>query len=113
MMYKILTMLIILLSKLRRKFGDRDLRFDRTVALPMTDSVMIECCDCGLKHFIAPYTGAVPVRPKKYDYKFRLGETAQVEKNHTLISDVLVKWHEYKGVDINRLKTRKFYRMDK
>lgn len=106
-MYKILTMLIILLSKWRSKCDNRDLRFDRTVELP-EGSLFIECCDCGLKHFIVPNESATPVRPKKYDYKMRLGNVAVPSEDAGIVEKTIQKWFEYKGIKTGR----QFYRLD-
>lgn len=85
MAYKILTLLIILISILRRRFAGRrwELRKDRDERnlirgyfFSKGNGILIECCDCGLSHrFFEDEKGThcIPERPVGYDYKMRLG----------------------------------------
>jgi len=82
--YKLLTFLIMLLAKLRHKWGYGKswvIRKDRDEAnlIPgysfKGKGIMIICCDCGLGHrFFEDDKGihCLPERPEKYDYKWRL-----------------------------------------
>ena len=86
--YKLLTLLIILLGRLRfRVAGGRyaawELRKDRDEENLMPGmwfskarGILLECCDCGLSHRLFESdrgSHAWPERPKDYDYKWRLG----------------------------------------
>lgn len=86
MRYKILTTLIILISKLRKRcvpLGDMVLRKERDEHNLMAGywiskgrGILIECCDCGLSHRFfedSKGTHALPERPKGYNYKLRFG----------------------------------------
>ena len=87
-MYKILTLLIILLGRLRFKAaGGRyellELRKDRDEKNLMPQmwfskgsGILLECCDCGLSHRLFESergSHAWPERPRGYDYSWRLG----------------------------------------
>ena len=99
-MYKFLTILIILIGKLRAKFDNRKVRFDRTMPLPDEQSVQdilyMECCDCGLVHFIVYGHSGTPIRPEKYDYGLRCGNIASSEPEERLKEHVYKKWGEFK-----------------
>ncbi len=83
--YKVLTLLIILLSRLRfHAAGSRwELRKDRDEQNLMpqmwfskANGILLECCDCGLSHKLFESdrgSHAWPERPIGYDYKWRLG----------------------------------------
>lgn len=71
--------MIIFLSKIRDKSFKPYVRFDR--AIPFFDNLKMRCfyascCDCGLTHFSVYGKGIIPLRPRKYKYKFRLGAKA-------------------------------------
>ena len=87
-LYTVLTLLIILLSRLRfyaagGRYGKWELRSDRDEQNLMpqmwfskTRGILLECCDCGLSHrlFESDRGSHVwPERPRGYDYKWRLG----------------------------------------
>ena len=99
-MYKLLTMLIILLGKLRSKFGNRKVRFDRTMPLPESQNkqgiLYMECCDCGLVHFIVYGHSGTPIRPEHYDYGMRCGNKASSEPEKMLKEHVYKKWGNFK-----------------
>jgi len=86
LMYKLITLLIILLAKLRCRVANSvgwELRSDRdeqNLMLQMWFSkargILLECCDCGLSRRLFESdkgSHAWPERPKGYDYKWRLG----------------------------------------
>ena len=84
MTYKLLTVLIILLAILRKRCGrDWVLRKERDdhnlisgYWISKDRGILIECCDCGLAHQFFEDKGgthAIPERPRRYDYKLRLG----------------------------------------
>lgn len=85
-MYKGLTLLIILLAKLRCRVAKSigwELRKDRDEQNLMPQmwfskarGILLECCDCSLSHRLFESdkgSHAWPERPKGYDYKWRLG----------------------------------------
>ena len=87
-LYKVLTLLIILLGRLRfyvsgGRYGSWELRSDRDEQNLMPQmwfskarGILLECCDCGLSHRLFESnrgSHAWPERPKGYDYKWRLG----------------------------------------
>lgn len=87
-LYKILTLLIILLSRFRfrvvgGRYGSWELRNDRDeqnimpkVWFSKARGILLECCDCGLSHRLFESekgSHAIPERPKGYNYKWRLG----------------------------------------
>lgn len=87
-LYKVLTLLIILLGRLRfyaigRAYAPWELRSDRDEQNLMPQmwfskarGILLECCDCGLSHRLFESdrgSHAWPERPKGYDYKWRLG----------------------------------------
>lgn len=85
-MYKALTLLIIIVGKLRHRFRGEWMGIVKNSPLssPMPahylregyrPGIYIECCDCGLAHrfFIeGEELHAWPVRPRGYDYSWRL-----------------------------------------
>ena len=90
MIYTVLTALIILLAKLRRRVRwwrfreDRDLPLvkikslaRRQVGSGFTYYTQLECCDCGLTHGLyvdeEGFVRTVPRRPRGYGYKLRGG----------------------------------------
>lgn len=84
MLYKLLTTIIILLAKLRKRcVHDWVLRKERdehnlipNYSFSKGRGLIIECCDCGLGHqFYEDEKGihCIPERPRDYDYKWRLG----------------------------------------
>ncbi len=86
LMYKLITLLIILLAKLRCRVANSvgwELRSDRDEQNLMPQmwfskarGILLECCDCGLSHRLFESekgSHAWPERPKGYDYKWRLG----------------------------------------
>lgn len=83
--YKLLTLVIILLARLRHKVGDNigwELRKDRDehnlmpkILFSKGYGILLGCCDCGLYHRLFESdrgSHAWPERPKGYDYKWRL-----------------------------------------
>jgi len=87
-LYKLLTLLIIVLSRLRFRavggtYGPWELRKYRDeqnlmpqVWFSKANGILLECCDCGLSHRLFESdrgSHAWPERPKGYDYKWRLG----------------------------------------
>lgn len=85
-LYKVLTLLIILLAKFREKVGNSigwELRKDRDEQNIMPqmwfskdNGICLGCCDCGLFHRLFESdrgSHAWPERPVGYDYKWRLG----------------------------------------
>lgn len=86
--YKFLTLLIIVLSRLRfyivgGRYGAWELRSDRDehnlipqVWFSKANGILLECCDCGLSHRLFESdkgSHGWPERPIGYDYKWRLG----------------------------------------
>lgn len=86
--YNALTLLIIVLSKLRLRavggrYGSWELRKDRDEQNLMPNmffskarGILLECCDCGLSHRLFESergSHAWPERPRGYDYRWRLG----------------------------------------
>lgn len=85
--YKLLTLLIIILNMTRKKVCFYDcpweLRKDRDEQNLIPGfwfskgyGILLECCDCGLTHRLFESdrgSHAWPERPKGYDYKWRLG----------------------------------------
>lgn len=87
-LYKVLTLFIILLGRLRfcvagGRYGAWELRKDRDEQNLMPQmwfskarGILLECCDCGLSHRLFESergAHAWPERPKGYNYKWRLG----------------------------------------
>lgn len=86
-LYKALTLLIIVLGRLRfhaaGRYGKWQLRKDRDeqnlipqMWFSKANGILLECCDCGLSHRLFESdrgSHAWPERPKGYDYKWRLG----------------------------------------
>ena len=85
-LYKVLTVAIILLGKLRYKAGTSigwELRKDRDEQNLMpkmwfsrANGILLGCCDCGLSHRLFESergSHAWPERPIGYDYRWRLG----------------------------------------
>lgn len=84
--YRFLTFLIIALNILRERicrYTPWELRKDRDERnlihgewFSKANGILLECCDCGLTHRLyEDERGAhcIPQRPKKYDYKWRIG----------------------------------------
>lgn len=74
--YKLLTQIIIILGRIRKKLGLKEvIRNDRVFVDPQ-ELRFFTCCDCGLSHTIDPYNDKVnlvrPVRIEGYDYKMRV-----------------------------------------
>lgn len=88
-LYKLLTQAIIILGHIRKSIlaewtspnwsKDWEMRKDRTFY--MSNHASFGCCDCGLTHTTVPLNGKpridpahkfIPIRPKGYDYSFRL-----------------------------------------
>ena len=92
-------MLIIALGKFRAIIGRRNIRFDRTMPLPEKQSkqgvLYMECCDCGLIHFVVNKHSGTPIRPLKYNYKMRLGAKASNEPDESLREHVFIKWGQF------------------
>lgn len=98
-MYTILTILIILLGKLRDKCGPLTLRCDRPIPWNMQDdgALWMSCCDCGLGHFFVVGHSGTAMRPKKYTYKFRFGANAWTDPDPDL-GDVVVREAQKAGI---------------
>ena len=93
--YNFLTQTIILLGKVRGLLLSWDVpnwdkhwnvRKDRTFYANSYEAA--SCCDCGLTHLFKPLDGeeprsphfkAIPIRPKGYRYRFRLGAVTPSE----------------------------------
>jgi len=82
--YEILTQLIIWLGLIRSSLCERSLTMQRKHQRTFfaSNNEMAECCDCGLVHVHYPLFGEdvrekhfrmVPLRPKSYQYKARIG----------------------------------------
>ena len=89
MIYTILTSLIILLGKLRSKFGSRALRLDRATPWNQgTEKIKMQCGDCRTKILFVVGHSMTPVRPLEYSYKLRLGSMARTEPDPSLIGKI-------------------------
>lgn len=98
MIYKLLTTAIIILGKLRDRFGGAfpkmpghlyrqfPVRFDRALPWPEDAKLYLGmgCCDCGLTHVIIHGKSVTPKRPMSYDYKMRLGAQAYAKPDPKL-----------------------------
>lgn len=94
--YELLTATIIALGRLREWLGPRGvLRFDQTLPwcdegtmrilrdrrlLPLQKVLTLECCDCGLRHFMAAGHSGAPVRPRHYRYRLRFGWVSNLKQ---------------------------------
>ena len=82
-LYILLTTLIIVLSKLRFRFGNAigwELRNERElqnrIYFEIKKGFLLECCDCGLSHKLKQhqdYIDCIPERPRRYRYILRFG----------------------------------------
>jgi len=78
--YTLLTSIIILVGKVRKRLCRRDehVRGDRTSPWPPNDAdtLLTTCCDCGLTHFFVCGRSGTVSRPLRYAYRLRFGAVA-------------------------------------
>lgn len=85
LIYKLLTLVIIILAGFRAKIAlsvGMELRTERDEQNIMPQmwfskghGILLECCDCGLSHRLFESergSHALPERPRGYDYRWRL-----------------------------------------
>ncbi len=102
-LYTLLTWAICVVATLRRKLcgAEHELRWDRTLPWdePELDSekgvVYLQCCDCGLTHFLIFGESVTPERPKKYAYHFRAGKKVPTLPNPTLGKRAQIKFQNW------------------
>ena len=116
--YRVLTLCIIVIGRIRARIAPREvLRFDRTlpwgdpqkgtlnvlranIDCPERVGLYLQCCDCGLRHFMVAGHSGTPVRPAEYDYRLRAGQVSNLP---------LIPGH---GAEVEDLFLRGIYSID-
>lgn len=94
--YTALTAIICVLGRLRKRAGPPlTMRWDRTLPTDpewQPGEMALQCCDCGLTHYLVMTHSATPERPKKYRYQLRGSSVGWTEPDPELGTQAREYW---------------------